>query len=270
MASILTDETLYQNRNCKQLHDEALHISKKRHDQVHDNAVAALRLHELRLEQDQAKQLADQAEALLEAKRAKAAEEIRIRKAENAVKLIPQPPPRVPTPPPQQPTPETTVNKPAPAPQSNHATPPQPSLTSQQPAKQPQQQPGRESTQNIASSAAQSGQATPVAQPQAPQATPRRPSLLNSTTQHTIPNTAHVPLNPELVKHTGIDPTVAGLEHIHQTCKKMRQYLKTQPKEFIKHAGDMRRKIKMTLGQLLEQGGNKAQVRPYLLSTFSS
>jgi nucleoporin GLE1 len=277
MTSILTDEEAYVNRNSKENHDQKLQDFKTCHDKVREQAMCALKLFELKIEADQAKQRADDAQRILAVKTAKAQHEIRLREAENAAKLVPKPPPRVPTPPPQS-LPQVPVQRPAPTPTppTDHtiAAPsvvspqpptqlakprqpqqqvqqPQPVQPPQQPPKQPQQPPPQSVQHPILN----------ANQPQPAQTSTRPPRPVQDPPfgQHTI-STVPPPLVEELSKRDNVDPSIAALEAIHKTCKDMRKYIKSQPRDFVKHAGDMRRKIKMHMGQLVEVGSNKHQV----------
>lgn len=254
MATILTDETLYQRRNTKEVHDEKLAVWRESHERVRENAVEALKFHQLQIEAGQKKKLADEAETFLALQQAKAEDEKRIKEAEEAAKLIPKPLPRVPTPPA-----EPVQERPASTPTPPHIpTPPQQNFqrASQTPPFQLFQQPAKQPVRNV-----DQPQSQIIDTPAPPQhISPPKPRP-SSPVKHTIPPTPP-PLESEISKSNAVDPKIAAYEAIHQNCKNMRKYLDTRSKDFKKHANELRRTIRMTMGQLLESGGNRLQVRP--------
>ncbi|KAL2068478.1 hypothetical protein VTL71DRAFT_16576 [Oculimacula yallundae] len=264
--------------NTEEYHTTALAKSKQIHDSVRERAILVLRTKADEEEADRLRLQANELEQQVDAEERKAAEAIRIREAENRRKQIPQPPPRVPTPPPQvaprAPTPPppqkpspvqpaavkaqspfspaiTTPTPPPPQPVAPRAPPPQFAL--QPPAQQP--------------APPAKPQSSPFQQPQqskSPAVQP--PSQPNPPAPQSQDNARH------------ILPDADRLVAIHNNLKKLRAFILTQEtpisREQVRQrdgsmkvkqitvrsiAGEMRRALTRTMGQLTDVAGSNSK-----------
>ena len=220
---------------------------------------------------------ANELEQLVEAEEKKAAEAIRIREAENRRKQIPQPPPRVPTPPPQA----------APPPAPRQESPPQPAqVKPAQPSLNPSTSTPTPPAQAPAPRAApQSTPQPPAVQPPKPQATPVQQAAPSAPAVQPPQPQPAAPQN----QSNGLQVLADSdrLLEIHGNLKKLRGFIQGQNEpismEQVKQrdgsikekaitirtiAGDMRRTLTRTMGQLTDvAGSNSKQVCTTLIIT---
>ncbi|PVH75104.1 GLE1-domain-containing protein [Cadophora sp. DSE1049] len=256
--------------NTEEYHTAALAYAKQLHDSVRERAILVLRTKEDEEEAERLRLRADELEQLVEAEERKAAEAIRIREAENRRKQIPQPPPRVPTPPPQVAPPPAPLQElpvqPAPV------KPPQPAFnppvsTPTPPAQPPAPQPP-----------SQFRPQAPAVQPPKPQASPFQQT---SSTAPAVqpPQPRQQPTAPQ-TQSNGLQILADSdrLLQIHDNLKKLRKFIQTQndaiSTEQVKQrdgsikqkditvrtiAGDMRRTLTRTMGQLTDVAGSNSK-----------
>ncbi|PQE19377.1 Nucleoporin GLE1 protein [Rutstroemia sp. NJR-2017a BBW] len=272
----------FENRNAEELHHDVLEAARLEHERVRAEALRVFELNTMKEEQIRAQReiQAEQErirletvrlqleENRVEAERQNALAEIKRRELEEAARKIPVVPPKPPTPPPVQP--------PAPA-----APTPPPAQS------QPQSQPARR--ENIPPEAPRQNNAFAQARPQQPDAfsqnnTPQQTnSFPNQPLQATQQsNGSHNTNNSIQASKSSVAPAqsqpppaaarpsatpshilpdVERYSQIHQNLKQLRQYLAAEAKtnkQFKTMYGDMRRKIRQTVGQLTgERGANK-------------
>merc|ERR1711939_360607 len=235
--------------NTEEYHNAALAYAKQLHDSVRERAIHVLRTKEDEDEAERLRLRADELEQLVEAEEKKAAEAIRIREAENRRKQIPQPPPRVPTPPPQVAPPPAPRQEPTPQPAP--VKPAQPSLSppTSTPTPPPVQAPAPQA---------------------APQSTPQPPAVQPPKPQPAAPQNQSNGL--QVLADSG------RLLEIHGNLKKLRGFIRGQNEpismEQVKQrdgsikekaitirtiAGDMRRTLTRTMGQLTDVAGSNSK-----------
>ncbi|KAL5320051.1 hypothetical protein ACEPPN_013111 [Leptodophora sp. 'Broadleaf-Isolate-01'] len=259
----------------EEYHTAALAYSKQLHDNVRERAILVLRTKE---DEEEAKRLRRQADTLeqqVEAEERKAAEAIRIREAENRRKQIPLPPPRLPTPPPQVAPPAPTP----PAPQQSSPVQPAPVKPVQSAFNPPASAPA---TQAQAPAPRLPPQFTsqPAAQPSPP--IKPQPSPFQQTAAPAVqpPQEPHSQSQPSQPQSNGLQviPDADRLVEIHQNLKKLRSFISTQNDPIStervrqrdgsmkeKHvtvktlAGEMRRALTRTMGQLTDIAGSNSK-----------
>ncbi|CZT12693.1 hypothetical protein WAI453_005557 [Rhynchosporium graminicola] len=263
--------------NTEEYHKAALAYSKQLHDSVRERAILVLRTKEDEDEAERLRLQANKLEQLVEAEERKAAEAVRIREAENRRKQIPQPPPKVPTPPPQvttraptppaprQPSPvqqapgkaespfSPAVVTPTPPPQIQAPRVPPPQFSLQPPAVQP-----TPPTKPQPSTFQQGQKSSPPAVQPPSQPNPPAPQSQDNAQQ--------------------ILPDAERLGTIHSNLKKLRTFILTQEtpisREQVRQrdgsmkvkditvrsiAGEMRRNLTRTMGQLTDVAGSNSK-----------
>ncbi|KAH7322010.1 GLE1-like protein-domain-containing protein [Rhexocercosporidium sp. MPI-PUGE-AT-0058] len=262
--------------NTEEYHTVALAYAKQLHDNVRERAILVLRTKEDEDEAERLRLQADKLEQQVEAEEKKAAEAIRIREAENRRKQIPQPPPRLPTPPPPQ------VARPAPtpsAPQQPSPVHPAPIKPTQSPFNPPASTPAQIS-QSPASRPPQFTPQPPVTQLSTP--TKQQPSPFQQATAPAVqpPQQLQSQSQPSQPESNGLQviPDADRLVQIHGNLKKLRSFILTQNDPISservrqrdgsmkeKHvtvrtlAGEMRRALTRTMGQLTDIAGSNSK-----------
>ncbi|KAG4442695.1 hypothetical protein IFR05_001802 [Cadophora sp. M221] len=261
--------------NTEEYHTAALAYSKQLHDNVRERAILVLRTKEDEEEAERLRRRADTLEQQVEAEERKAAEAIRIREAENRRKQIPLPPPRLPTPPPQvappAPTPpepqQQTPAQPAPVKPAQSAFNPPTSIPTP-PAQAPAPRPPPQFTSQPAP------QPTPPPKPQ--------PSPFQQTATPAVqpPQESQSQRQLSQPQSNGLQviPDADRLVQIHGNLKKLRSFISTQNDPIStervrqrdgsmkeKHvtvktlAGEMRRALTRTMGQLTDIAGSNSK-----------
>jgi nucleoporin GLE1 len=280
-------ERRWQERHSEETHKAALAAALARHNEIRERALGVLEIEQLREETEMLRQKRIQTEERVRLETQRAMEQMRIREEENKARQIPQPPPRVPTPP-------QAASTAAPQPKQQNITP---APTNQQ-ANQPISAASRHSPPNPFQSSqnqpsplgtSQGTQNQPsTSQPKQPQPTPSNPMQSQAQRAAQQPNQAQrsmqappmVPQQPpnpsqvpqaaqassaqpqvkRLLLHQSVDRYV----DIHKTLKSVRKAVKDHGEkdpQFKKKAGDMRRAITRSVGQLTEgKGVNKVPV----------
>jgi nucleoporin GLE1 len=275
----------FENRNAEELHHDVLEAARLEHKRVRAEALRVFELNTMKEEQMRAQReiQAEQErirletirlqleENRVEAERQNALAEIKRRELEEAARKIPVVPPKPPTPPPVQ----------APAPAAP-TPPPAQSQSQSQPAR-PENIPPEAPQQNNAFAQARPQQPNAFSQNNTPQQTNRFPNQPLQATQQS--NGSHNTNNSIQASKSSVAPAqsqpppaaarpsatpshilpnVERYSQIHQNLKQLRQYLATEAKtnkQFKTMYGDMRRKIRQTVGQLTgERGANKQPV----------
>ncbi|KAK0116534.1 hypothetical protein ONS95_013548 [Cadophora gregata] len=251
--------------NTEEYHNAALAYAKQLHDSVRERAIHVLRTKEDEEEAERLRLRADELEQLVEAEERKSAEAVRIREAENRRKQIPQPPPRVPTPPPQIAPPAPQQESPAqppqqapPNPQASTPTPPVQARAPQAPSQFTPQAPAVQPTPTPQPNPQPTASNGPVVQPPQPQTQPPAPQSQSNGLQ--------------------ILADSDRLLQIHGNLKKLRTFIQGQnvaiATEQVKQrdgsikqkditvrtiAGDMRRTLTRTMGQLTDVAGSNSK-----------
>ncbi|KAM3073365.1 hypothetical protein ACMFMG_004737 [Clarireedia jacksonii] len=268
----------FENRNTEELHHDVLEAARLEHERVRAEALRVFELNIMKEQQMRAQReiQAEQERVRLETirlqleenrvetERQNALAEIKRRELEEAARNIPVVPPKPPTPPPAQaPAPAAPTPPPAqsrPAQQEN--IPPQTSQQANAFAQARPQQPNGFSQNNTS-------QQTNNFQNQPSQSTQqsRGSHDTNNSFQASKPPAAQAPSQPHAAAArptatpSHILPGVERYSQIHQNLKQLRQYLANEAKinkQFKTMYGDMRRKIRQTVGQLTgERGANK-------------
>ena len=258
----------FENRNSEEVHREALAAAYAEHQKIYDAAVRANQLEQARLEQLRLQQHNIQEEERVRLEEERVREQIRLQELQDRARQIPKVPARVPTPPPsaQPPIPETKSAAPPstkaasaaaerpvaqPAPQ---VTQPTPTPINPFPNATPAQAPTTQSFNPFA----QTGQpaSTPFAPASQPATTPSQPTPQPAATTQQQSTPA------QSVQHLlhGVDRYV----EIHKSLKDLRKYVNSAGdanKEFKKAAGELRRTLRMAIGQCVsDKSKNKGPV----------
>ena len=264
MGSFMDEFNLrFENRNAEEVHKEALDAAKAFHDEINASARRATKLYEARQHQLQLQQQAIQEEERVKLLEERAREEIRLREIENRARLIPKVPARVPTPPaPSVETPKSAVPpslqptrpsiQPAARPTLQAATTPtvlpkpQPPTAQPIPVSQttqpPTTQPANPFSQPTTQPPAQSSNPNPLAFATPNQAQPVRAPQVQ-------------PQSDQIQNQSFLLKGVQRYAEIHQALKEMRNFVNNacdQDKSFKKAVGELRREIRMKLGQIVK------------------
>lgn len=280
--SILSSAEAFAGRNTEGVHNSLLSGWKDHHTTVQENATRILKLHRVEEERKAAEQAANAAEKLLAEETAKALAEKRRIEAENARKQIPPPPKVQPTQVQQEAVPGPSiipeVQTPAAQKPARAATPPS---SVQQIFEQTIEQKVEISAPKAEPSFGQSQSTKAQIQPIPPalQANPTQfqqstPPVQTMTTspqaaislqsQQDVSTTAPTPSVHNTAPAHKLPSDLDRLAEIHKNLKHLRKMVMDQEKTFRAKAGDMRRIIVRSLGQLTP-GPNKQQVSWNLL-----
>jgi nucleoporin GLE1 len=280
----------FENRNAEELHHDVLEAARLEHERVRAEARRVFELNIMKEEQIRAQReiQAEQErirletvrlqleENRVEAERQNALAEIKRRELEEAARKIPVVPPKPPTPPPVQapapaaPTPPPAQSQPQSQPARQENIPPEPPQQNNVFAQARPQQPNAFSQNNTP----QQTNSFPNQPSQAIQQS-NAPHNANNSFQASKPSVAQAQSQPPAAAArpaaipSHILPGVERYSQIHQNLKQLRQYLATEAKTnkpFKTMYGDMRRKIRQTVGQLTgEKGANKKPVSKALI-----
>lgn len=248
LGTVYDHDIRFEHRNAEDVHKDALAAALIEHDRIREAALRAYELNELRLEQERLRLHALQEEERVRIETERAREECRLREIENKKKQIPVPAPRAKTPPPRAPSPPPAraaeTAKPAAAAAASSS---QPVSIAQYPPPQPPTTATKQAPLSNrfgpASINAARAPAQATVQPSAPNSL--KPSQSASAPSYTLPH-------------------IERYAEIHQTLKKLRKMIVDEGKQnpaFKKKTGEMRRAIRVSMGQLTgEKGSNKQPV----------
>ncbi len=239
MAPAYDHDIRWANRHSEHIHEELLAASWVAHERVREQAELTLSNVAALEEAERLMKLRKQEEERIRIATIQAQEQIRIRELENAARQIPKPPPRLPTPPPPAPAP---IQQPSPTP-----TPiPQPT------PKQDFAQSRTATPQTLVSAAPPQQQAQPNHANPFAQRAPLQPVQPPQQVAH-VPKPATKPSNP--LEH--LSPRYV---EIHKSCKELRKFVLNYHPELKKQAGNMRRVIQRSVGQLTDVKGANAPI----------
>jgi nucleoporin GLE1 len=294
-------ERRWRERNSEETHKTALAAALARHNEIRERALGILEIEQLREETEMLRQKRIQTEERVKLETRRAMEQLRIREEENKARQIPQPPPRVPTPPPaipaSVPQPKQPDNAPTSASQQAKQPPPAPAPLQHSSSNAPR----TSQTKDTPQSTFQQHLNQPNAfQPTQNQPLASQPSKIQPAISNTMQKQAEAPANqpnqnPQLAQAQA--PATTGPQHpqnpshtpqagekssaqtqkphtlhesvdryltIHKNLKEVRQAIKERGEkdaQFKKKAGEMRRAITRSVGQLTgERGANKVPV----------
>lgn len=289
--------TRFENRNSEEVHAAALEAARVDRQRIYEAALRAAQNEELRQQQLKLQEEIKQKEERVRLEEERVREEIRLREIENRAKSIPQVPARVPTPPPsvQQPA-ATPATRPAPAP----APAPAQSTVQKQPVATPTTQPPAQSLQSNGLRTTQSPASQPInpfaqkasqplnpfpqppSQPSNPFAQeasqqsnpfvqqPTQPSnpFANAASQsQPIPQQPVQSPQPQSTapqSNPQLHPAAGRYVEIHKKLKEFRKYvanLTGSNKAFKNEAGELRRSLRMAIGQCVkDKSKNKGPV----------
>lgn len=284
-------ERRWRERNSEETHKIALAAALARHNEIRERALEILELEQLREEAEMLRQKRIQTEERVKLETQRAMEQLRIREEENKARQIPQPPPRVPTPPPAiapaVPQPKQHENAttsasqqanqlpPATAPQqhssSNASQTNQTKATAQSTVQQHLNQPipsqPSKPQPTVSDAVKKQAEAPAKQQNQNPQLA-QAPMTAITTPQH-LQNPSHTLQSEETSSaHTqkpqNLHESVEIYVTIHKNLKEVRKAIRERGEkdaQFKKKAGEMRRAITRSVGQLTgERGANKVPV----------
>lgn len=273
-------ELRFENRNSEDVHNEALAATLAERQRINDTARRAIQLENARLERQRLQQHLVQEEERVRLEEERVQEEIRLREIENRARQIPKVPARVPTPPPstqppiQEPKPTAPPTS-QPAPAAASIAQPQPLVT--QPQKTPSNAfqtttPAQPHTTQPSNPFAQSAKS--ASNPFAPASTPATAPPLTQQ-----PPAAVAPAQALAHASSTQSPghLMAGVDRyveIHKNLKGLRKYVNNageQNSAFKKAAGELRRKIRMAIGQCVpDKSKNKGPVSVWFMFATNS
>lgn len=259
----------FDSRNSEDVHKDALAAALAEHERIRDIAIRAYQLNEAWEAKEKLRLHALQEEERIRIETEHAEEECRLRDIENKARQIPRPAPLVPraaTPPPI----ETPKPPPPSVEQPTHSQPARPATQAEQPPVQTRQHTPPNSFQARGPAPANSfpTSAQPPSNPvQAHKQPPKSPTPFQASTGLRQPAAPPVKAAaPPLGHHkTYLLPGTERYAEIHRNLKLLRRRIVNaggNNPAFKKKAGDMRRSLRMVLGQLTigGKGVNKPQV----------
>lgn len=281
----------WEERNSEETHKVALAAARAHHDAVRERALGVLEMEQLREETEKLRQKRIQTEERVRLETERAMEELRIREEENKVRLIPKAPPRVPTPPPQVQQ-QAQAQQPSQQPSQTSITPASTISQVNESARAPnqtstlnafqssQKQFSPPSTVQLNRQLTQTAHSSTIPKPAQVQ------SQISDQQSKQVPSTTAQPAQPPsnssatplaqgaqgAEQSAKTVPEVQAIVHsnaeryvtIHKTLKEVRRVIRDHggsDPQFKKVAGEMRRAIIRSVGQLTEgKGVNKVQV----------
>jgi nucleoporin GLE1 len=243
ISTVYDHDLRFDNRNSEDVHKDALAKALAEHERIRVLALRAYQLNEAREAQERLRLHTLQEEERVRILTERAEEECRLREIENKARQIPKPAPlipRAPTPPP--------VEEPKPPPP---------------PVQEPPQQ-------TAPPAAAQQQQTQPITQQntfqtnQQPPQPPLPPQITNSPQlQQQVAPPVQAPRPTQSTPRSHLLPGIERYIAIHENLKDFRKKFKDiqeSNKAYKTQSGNMRRKLRMALGQLTFGQDNDRQV----------